>query len=565
MIERTLWCWLAVLGAAFWGCSPGPQPEQREEQASEPEIPASLFLRPPAVERNPNDDAPLAALVDIATHTDVVPEIEIDDGDRQWSYRPAVEPATEHRLVVLGLRPDRTQELRVRVQGTDGQEEVSEPFAVTTPPLPDDFPPLEVLVSQPAAMEPGVTVFPVNLWVDSTRAVDYGYLIALDAEGHVVWYLRTRHRTAAFQILENGHLLVNHALFHSLYEFEPLGSLVREWYAANLNDPPSEAAIPVACDTFHHEILVLPSGNMLTLSTGLRWHVLPGSETDPAAPVEPALVVGDVIVEFRPDDGAIVEQWHLFDMLDADRIGYGSLSPFWRPQYERFINSETHDWSHANGLVYVPQQDAMLVSVRHQDCVVKIDRGSGQLRWILGDPDGWAEPWRPLLLRPVGELEWFYHPHAPAVTPRGTLMLYDNGNYRARPFEPRVPAEENYSRVVEYAIDEAAGTVRQVWEYRGEEGEQFYCPYYGDGLWLPQTGNVLVTNGGHIETAEGIPLDQPPGERQWSLIREVTRTDPPETVFEVVIDSGIDSPYGWSVYRSRRLPSLEHLVPPSRR
>jgi hypothetical protein len=38
---------------------------------------------------------------------------------------------------------------------------------------------------------------------------------------------------------------------------------------------------------------------------------------------------------------------------------------------------------------------------------------------------------------------------------------------------------------------------------------------------------------------------------------EVTRTDPPEKVFELLVGSDDENdPLGWSVYRSERLPVL---------
>jgi len=47
------------------------------------------------------------------------------------------------------------------------------------------------------------------------------------------------------------------------------------------------------------------------------------------------------------------------------------------------------DWTHANGLIHDPSDDSFIVTVRHQDCAIKIDRKSGALTWVLGTPDGW--------------------------------------------------------------------------------------------------------------------------------------------------------------------------------
>ena len=47
----------------------------------------------------------------------------------------------------------------------------------------------------------------------------------------------------------------------------------------------------------------------------------------------------------------------------------------------------------------------------------------------------------------------------------GTILCFDNGTYRARPFAEKQPSAESYSRAVEYEVDEAAMTVKQVWDY----------------------------------------------------------------------------------------------------
>ena len=86
--------------------------------------------------------------------------------------------------------------------------------------------------------------------------------------------------------------------------------------------------------------------------------------------------------------------------------------------------------------------------------MIKIDLATGDLKWILGTPEGWNDPQRARLLEPVGDLAWTFHQHSPMLTPTGNLLL-------------KPPLSEYYSRVVEYAIDEEAHTVSQVWSMEG--------------------------------------------------------------------------------------------------
>ena len=114
------------------------------------------------------------------------------------------------------------------------------------------------------------------------------------------------------------------------------------------------------------------------------------------------------------------------------------------------------------GGFYNPPDDSVIVSVRHQDAVIKLSRETGELVWILGTHAGWGDRWKAYLLNPVGEFEWPYHQHAARTTRDGLLLLFDNGNDRAWPPETRTPDKEAYSRAVEFKIDEEQGTVEQV-------------------------------------------------------------------------------------------------------
>ena len=161
------------------------------------------------------------------------------------------------------------------------------------------------------------------------------------------------------------------------------------------------------------------------------------------------------------------------------------------------------------------------------------------------------------MLEPLDGLEWQYHSHAAKITPRGTLLLFDNGNFRALPPKPRMAARDSYSRAVEFAIDAKAKTAREVWKYGGPKGEIFFSPFISEADLLPTTGNVLITDGGRVLDKEGHPTDDVAKGYHFARLLEVTRADPPEKVFELLVGSGDkNDPIGWSVYRSERLPVL---------
>jgi arylsulfate sulfotransferase len=79
--------------------------------------------------------------------------------------------------------------------------------------------------------------------------------------------------------------------------------------------------------------------------------------------------------------------------------------------------------------------------------------------------------------------------HAPEILPNGNLLVFDNGASR------NTDNELNYSRAVEYQINEDQKTVTQVWQYGKERGNKFYSLIISDVDYLPQTKNILVTSG----------------------------------------------------------------------
>ena len=92
-------------------------------------------------------------------------------------------------------------------------------------------------------------------------------------------------------------------------------------------------------------------------------------------------------------------------------------------------------------------------------------------------------------------------------------------------------------------------TVRQRWAHAGAGAGRFHSSFLSDADWLPETGNILITDGARTREVEGD--DGEPVTRRGARIVEVTRTTPAETVFELVIDDD-EGPTGWHVYRAGR-------------
>ncbi len=527
------------------------------------------FTRRPTVFQNPNPTVPLAAVVQFAANKRVETTVELWDGERRSAITFDQNP--EDGLPIVGMRPNRRHELTISMQDADGNlVQAPETLIYTTPPLPTnplEFPPIRATISKPAKMEPGFTLTSVRRrrFGELTDLTDeernfllfFGLLVALDAEGEVVWYHQLDVCFSDFTQLQNGNILYL-TLDHHIIEIDLLGNVVASWRSAGSPFPPrSDDVIAVDTQSFHHFIDELPNGNLIAFSTVAQviddyW----SSETDPDAPRKRKKVMGDEIIEFQRD-GTIVWRWNTFDWLDPYRMGYEAMHIYWL-----LHGFPDHvDWAHGNGVCLDEADDSLIVSLRHQDALLKIDRQTGEIKWILGEPTDWSEDLRKKLFQPEDGMRWPYHTHSPSITPQGTILLFDNGNYRARPFKPAFPPSQSYSRAVEYAIDTDKMTVRQVWESDTVDGDPMVTYAMGDADWLPDKRNVLVTYGFCY------PKNDIGAERTWmsmtnqvfqTRIREIAYKNPPEVVWEVRMDEeGDEAPtHSWQTYGADRIRSF---------
>lgn len=515
-----------------------------------------VFTTAPAVSGNPNPAAPLAAVLRFATDEPVRTIIKVSDGDNNWEldYDDSRSPADG--LAVVGMRADRRHEIRVTIRDIAGNETTApETLAFTTPPLPDnreEFPPIEITVSKPEQMEPGVTLFNPRRRKTGANKFNttFGMLLAVDAAGEPVWYYRVNSRISDFEKLRNGNLIVVTQDFR-LIELDWLGNTVNQWYAANRPEGATDG-IPVEAMTFHHEVDELPNGNIVVLGTESREiDNYYSSEWDADAPRKKQKVMGDIIHEFERDTGKVVWEWKAFDHMDPFRIGYETFTPYWiRRGFPDMI-----DWSHANNLLYDEADDSLVINFRYQAAAMKIDRKTKEIKWIFGEPSGWGDL-AGKVLKADGDVRWPYHHHSPHPTPNGTLLIFDNGNYQSRPFTPPKPVAETYSRAVEYAIDEANMTVREVWESESMGPDRVVSIAMGDVDWLPETQNILVAYGALMnqEKLNDVTWENRARFNQWTLLREYKRTDPPQVIWELVLRD--EEPMGWTLFGAERLPRV---------
>lgn len=258
--------------------------------------------------------------------------------------------------------------------------------------------------------------------------------LATDLAGRVLWYYDRDpdSRPQVWRPLPGGTLLANFDLdgtvWQGLREIDLAGHVVRETTAARV----SEQLVAMGRDpitSIHHEAIRLPDGRTAILGSMERIYDSVQGETGPVD------VMGDAVIVLD-ENWQVVWAWSGYDHLDVDRAATlggqcGTLSSnnAGCPPIVLVdgVTTLANDWMHANSIGYSEADGNLIVSLRHQDWVIKIDyqdgAGSGALLWRLG-PDGDFT-----LANGGGDaFPWFSHQHDANYFADGRVVVYDNGN-----------------------------------------------------------------------------------------------------------------------------------------
>jgi hypothetical protein len=379
--------------------------------------------------------------VNHVNHVTVATAIDLDD---PGVISARLEPLADGRECVRlrGLAPGSEHEVELQLAQTQTDEPQRHSSSFTTlAPLPGYLGSFTVSSADPAAVDDDYRLFDLAvLFSDEPLGV-----FAVDNLGVTRWYLGGPPLSVGLPALWTGLSLRDSG--EILLVRDDAALIVDELGTEQLRIEAATLGVP----GFHHDIIELPNGNFVALSYSFR-------DID-YGPEGVLPVAGDLIVEFTPG-GDLVWEWDSFDHMDTAR----RVEDFWGAFM--VVNPDTgvehHDWTHANGLVYEPTRDELLVSLRHQDWVLALDRPTGEIRWRLG-PEGDFT---------LSQGAWFWHQHSPQWQADGSLLLYDNGIG-----DPALPIEQARSRVVRYELNLANMSAAGVWE---DDAEPFLSTVAGD-------------------------------------------------------------------------------------
>ncbi|MCB0208985.1 MAG: aryl-sulfate sulfotransferase [Anaerolineae bacterium] len=473
----------------------------------------------------------LSAILQFTTTISTVAEVLVQNDTHSVTVPTASTPNRDHTIHILGLRPQQTYTLTLTATDETGHSQQNV-FPLQTDLLPDDFPPLQLISSRPEAMQPGITLFNPGRWLP-TPDLKWGYLVGVDQTGHVVWYHKESCRINFFTQTQRGNVLYLCPPYRAV-EINLFGEIIHVWNPTEINPELRH---------FHHEFIEMPSGNLLALSTEMR--TIDGYVDDDNQPVSYDLV-GDVVVEFTPE-GRLVNRWSVFDMIDPHRIKHGFEATFFYKLIYEEVSDAPRDWTHGNAIFYDETDDTVLVSLRHQDWIIKFSRKTGKLVWRFGEDGDFSLQ---------GDGIWPTQQHAVKMLADNTLLMFDNGTHR----NGIQDVNQLYSRVVQYRLDVSSSnrqdwSASQIWEFRDKE--PFYSPILSEAD-LMKNGNILIADGARVSD-----LDKDVGAHdnsKWARIIEVTGENAPEVVFELTIKDPIPQPDGVG-YTVTRVEKLDDLYP----
>jgi arylsulfate sulfotransferase len=426
-------------------------------------------------------------------------------------------------VLVAGMQPNTTYHMRAHVDWYAGGSWVDQDQSFTTGALPDQH--LTAIGGAGPLIVPSLNVTRPNPGLQLSGGVELINLISqgsshlldtfiTDLQGNIIWYydVGAGNQAAPIKPMTNGHFLVG--LITLLREIDLAGNTIREVSIEQINQGLQAKSYSFSVSRLHHDVIILPNGHWVALGqTAKDFTDLPGYPGTTS-------VVGDALIDIDPK-GNVVWAWSAFDHLDVNRHLMG-----------------LPDWTHSNAIVYTPNDGNLLLSIRHQSWILKIDyengTGTGNILWRLGNQGDFA-------LSGGDPTQWFYAQHFPSpVNINGsqmTLAVLDNGDERVLDSNGDVcdtPGNQPcYSRASVFKLDESTKTASLDWQFL-------------PGLYTFWGGSINQLANGNVEFDLSEPFSQDPTSSQ---VMEVTQTDNPKVVWQMTIQ-------GSNAYRAYRIPSL---------
>ncbi|MHB8476332.1 MAG: aryl-sulfate sulfotransferase [Steroidobacteraceae bacterium] len=461
-------------------------------------------------------------------------------GTRTWTRATPTIPANYGGLVniqVAGMRGSTNYHMQALITLANGvaYKDGDHTFPTGIPPPTS---PLQITSPGGPPPQPGIQLFDTVEFGAAQYNPKLAQAFATDLQGNVIWTYSYAGSPAnvitPIKLLPDGHFLVvltvtsgpTNSIIppgtaNEVREIDLAGNTIRDLQMAALNQSLAAGGFAgLNLFAFSRDVLALPNGHYVFLAQMAK--DVPNVTGYPGN----TNVAGDVLVDvdqnYKPD-----WVWNSFDHLDINRHPY-QFPP---------------DWTHSDALLYSADDHDLLLSIRNQNWVVKIDyqdaMGTGNIVWRLGEGGDFK------LVGGIDPTDWFYAQHginffSPNTSGVFQLGLIDDGDDRR--FPPGVVCGAagapvcQYSTVPVLLVDESAMTATLLHHYIA--AANLYSFFGGQADLLPN-GDIEVD---FASAHSGATV------QEYQPGATVVETSP-QIVWQAV------SP-GYDQYRSMRLPSL---------
>jgi arylsulfate sulfotransferase len=430
------------------------------------------------------------------------------------SVQPAPQTGGSFQILVAGMRASSIYHMQATLHLADGSTLNDADHVFTTGPLPAGVTP-NLTIQQTPGLAPASGLELLCLFEEASQNTLTA--VITDLEGNVVWYYPIQPDSPfPMKLLPNGHMLVTvyGSALNAVQEIDLAGNVISQVALADVQQGLATAGFSFpALANLHHDVVKLPNGHLILLVNFLQ-----------ATTNQPGItnVTGDALIDWDPQKGP-VWTWSTFDHIPLTHAPNG-----------------TTDWTHANAIVYSPDDGNLLLSMRNQNWIIKVNyqngTGDGKILWHLGPGGDFTLP--------AGDdpIEWNYGQHYPVFLSPNTsgiisIMFFNNGNNRMVDDADDVCGTANltpcYSSVPTFQLNEYTNTAQVSQEINLAP---FFSVCCGNANLLPN-GNIEYDVAANVAT---------PG---VSTIQEVTNEAHPQLVWQMNVN-------GQLAYRGFRIPSL---------
>lgn len=407
-----------------------------------------------------NPDNVLSCFVRWATDVPATSRVEFGPGAPVRFAVGDDEPTTDHEVLVFGMRANERYDLLAISATPDGAEAVSDELVFDAGAPPFEGARFELTHHDPQRAQPGWTL--TNLVLGATLAPTIA--VILDEEAYPIWYHRMGDEVGSgdveVSLVGDDRILMGGGV--AAYNAPRLVDLA----GRVLWEGPQQPEGLFAEGGWHHSFRRTADDTFL----GLRYAF-------------DGLQLYDRVSEID-EDGETIWSWRSIE--HGDVLG--------------------DDYPHGNNAMLGHGGDTLYYSSRYTSSLLKLDRESGDVLWQLGEGRDFA-------YEGEHDTPWFLQAHARQVLPDGNVLLYDNG----------VVEDREWSRVVEYALDEDTMTATIAWEYPGELADDEWFTFAWGDADRQDNGNTLVCAGTLVGRQSQSRLFEvtPEGDKVWQVLLAV--------------------------------------------